>query len=153
MKKYLVSILLAISVGLFFGKFMLSLYKNPSNIISVMSDSFKVYFLGVGIYDTEEEMKKEASSFPYYIYMIENNKYSVYIGMTRTDDNLKRIEDYYKDKGYFINVREERVDNTDFLTVLDQYDILLSSSNDNSIIDGICGQILTKYEELVLNGI
>ena len=56
-KKYIFSILSAIVIGLAFGKFMLKQYQNPKNIIPVMSSPFKVFFLELGVYDSEVEMK------------------------------------------------------------------------------------------------
>lgn len=153
MKKYIYSSLLAIIIGLAFGKFMLSQYKNPNNIIPVMSSSFKVYFLELGSYDTEESMKESASLFPYYIYTLKDGKYYVYIGITRNEKNLNKIKGYYEEKGYIIGVRDYSIENDAFLTVLDQYDTLLLESDDLEIIDGVCSQVLTKYEELVLNNV
>ena len=153
MKKYIYSIFLAIIVGLAFGRLMLSQYQNPNNIIPVLSNSFKAYFLELGSYNTEEDMKENTVSFPYYIYMLKEGKYYVYIGITRNDDNLNKIKGYYEEKGYLLTVREYKVENEAFLTVLEQYDTLLGESNDLSIIDGVCSQILTKYEELVLNNV
>lgn len=150
MKKYIYSIFLAILVGLAFGKFMLSQYQNPSSIISVMSNSFKVYFLELGVYDDEQQVKVATAEFPYYIYMLKDGKYYVYIGITQNETNLEKIKGYYEEKGYIITVRNYEIDNDAFLTVLSQYDTLLLESDDISIIDGVCSQVLTKYEELVL---
>lgn len=153
MKKYIYSIFLAILVGLAFGKFMLNQYQNPNSIIPVISNSFKIYFLELGSYDSEEQMKKSTSEFPYYIYMLKNGKYYVYIGITKNEENLEKIKGYYEEKGYVITVRDYKIENEAFLTVLEQYDTLLLESEDASIIEGVCSQVLTKYEELVLKDV
>ena len=153
MKKYIYSILLAILVGITFGKFMLSQYQNPNSIIPVISDSFKIYFIELGSYNTEVQMKEGTSGFPYYIYMLQDGKYYVYIGITKNEKNLNKIQGYYQEKGYSVNVREYKVDNEAFLTVLEQYDTLLEESDEQAIIDGVCSQVLTKYEELVLKNV
>ncbi len=153
MKKYIFSILLAVIIGLVFGKFMLNQYQNLNNIIPVMSNPFNTYFLELGVYNSEAEMNENTIKFPYYIYMTKDNKYYVYIGITKNENNLNRIKGYYEEKGYVINVREYEIENEAFLVVLEQYDNLLSGSTDDSIIDGVCSQILSKYEELVLKNV
>lgn len=153
MKKYIISILFATVIGFGFGKFMITQYQNPSNIIPVMLNSYKAFFLELGIYDTEAQMNENTINFPYYIYMIKDDKYYVYISITGNENNLNKLKGYYEEKGYIINVREYEIDNEAFLTILNQYDNLLLQSNDNSIIDSISSQILNKYEEVVLNDV
>ena len=118
MKKYIYSSILAIIIGLAFGKFMLSQYKNPNSIIPVISSSFKVYFLELGSYKTEESMKENTSGFPYYIYTLKDGSYYVYIGITGNEENLNKIKGYYEEKGYIISVREFKVENEIFSTYL-----------------------------------
>ena len=132
---------------------MLSLYQNPNDIIPVMGQAFKIKFLELGTYDTEEEMKEDTVKFPYYIYMLKDNKYSVYIAITKNEENLNRIKGYYEEKGYITNVREFKVDNEAFLVILEEYDNLLKESEDDTIIDAVCSQVLIKYEELVLKNV
>ena len=67
--------------------------------------------------------------------------------------NLTKIKGYYEEKGYIISVREFNVENDAFLTMLEQYDTLLLESDDLEIIDGLCSQVLTKYEEMVLKNV
>ena len=58
---------------------------------------------------------------------------------------------YFKNLGYDLYVKEFTVENTNFIEVLNQYEELLKQTNDEKTIASICGQILSKYEELVLN--
>ena len=132
---------------------MLNQYPNSSNIIPVISTSSKPFFLELGVYESEEEMNENTINFPYYIYMKRDNKYYVYIAITKNEENLKRMKGYYEEKGYVINVKEYEIESDAFLTVLEQYDNLLSESSDDSIIDGVASQILSKYEELVLKDV
>lgn len=152
-KKYIFSILSAITIGLIFGKFMLKQYENPKNIIPVISSPFKAFFLELGVYDSELEMQENTIKFPFYIYTLKDNKYYVYIGITRNEQNLNKIKGYYENKGYVISVREFEIDNDSFITVLEQYDNLLLESSDDATIDAVCSQVLGKYEELVLKNV
>ena len=64
---------------------------------------------------------------------------------------MNKIKGYYKEKGYNTYVKEISISNDNFITVLEQYDILLSESSDLQVIETICSQVLNKYEELVLH--
>ena len=75
------------------------------------------------------------------------------ITITKNENNLNRIKGYYEQKGYVINVKQYEIENEAFMIVLEQYDNLLAESTDDSIIDGVCSQVLSKYEELVLKNV
>ena len=75
--------------------------------------------------------------------------YYTYIGISNNRDNALKIQKYYKSIGYDTYIKEKMTDNKSFITVLKQYDQLLSSTNDDNTIKVICNQILAKYEELV----
>ena len=81
----------------------------------------------------------------------ENNMYYSYIGITKNKKNLAKLQDFYNSAGYDIYVREIFVSNLSFLTVLDQYDMLLNETTDKTVIKSIENQVINKYEELVLN--
>lgn len=142
MKKNMFPILLCLMIGFLMGNFIFNQYKKKTNVVSLTGEN--LYFLSIGSYKTKEEMKKELSNFTYYIYRKENDSYYAYIGITKDLDNLKKLKGFYKNKGYIISEKKIFVSNIAFLTVLEQYDMLLKS-NDN--IEAIESQVLSKYEE------
>ena len=71
MKKYIGSIVLSIIFGIYLGMFVLNQYKDL-NVISVFDYYDSLFFLQSGVYSSEESMKDEMSSFPYYIYDIDD---------------------------------------------------------------------------------
>ena len=89
--------------------------------------------------------------FTHYIYNVEDNMYYTYIGITKNKKNAEKIKEHYKNKGYDTYIKEKITDNKKFLTVLGQYDELLSKTNEEETIAVICNQVLSKYEELVNN--
>lgn len=146
--KNIFPVVLCILIGFFMGNFMFSQYKKDTDLVSLTGEN--LYFLQSGVYSSEDSMKKSMDSFPYYIYTKENNMYYSYVGIVKTKENLEKLKEYYKTLGYDIYVREIFVSNISFLTVLDQYELLLSETTDTKIIKSICNQILSKYEELVM---
>ena len=131
------------------GKFILNQYSD-FNVFPVSFGYDDVYFLEKGVYDNEDIMRENMSSFNYYIYDIEKDGYHTYLGITKKRENALKVKEYYAKKGYDIYIRENSIKNDKFISVLNQYDILLSESSDDTI-DGICNQILSSYEELVIN--
>ncbi len=150
MKKYMMTFLAALIIGLVIGRFVLNQYTFEGRIVSTFNTGEKVYFIQQGVYSSRENMESGTKTLPYYIYNIEDNKYYVYIGITENNENADKIKGYYDDLGYITYVKEFNISNNDFMTVLRQYDSLLKESNDSEVIGTICSQVLNKYEELVL---
>lgn len=150
MKKYFFPVLMALIVGVILGRFILNQYEFEGKIIPVGSKSKNAYFIQQGVYSSKESMQENLSDFPYYIYSIKEDRYYVYIGITLLEENLEKIKGYYEEKGYITYVKELTINNEDFITILEQYDNLLQNSDDEEVISTICSQVLSKYEELVL---
>lgn len=147
--KNIFPVVLCILVGFFMGTFLLRQYDIKTD--SVMLSGENVYFLQTGVFSNEESMKEAMKNTSYYIYTKENNMYYSYIGITKNKKNLEKLKGYYNKEGYDIYEREIFISNISFLTVLNQYDNLLKETDDNKIINSIENQVLSKYEELVLN--
>ena len=87
-----------------------------------------------------------------YIYNEINNKFYVYIGITNDKDNLVKLTNYFSKLGYNVYTEEFLVTNSRFLEVLKNYDSILNNTDDDVVIASISSQVLTKYEEIVVNG-
>lgn len=149
MRRYLGSVLVALVVGCFLGKFMLNQY-GDFEVVSLTTNSDDLYFLQQGVYSSIESMKENMIDISYYIYNLEDDGYHTYVGITKNYENALKIEGFFEEKGYDIYIRVIGVSNSDFITVVEQYDKLFNESSGDMIGD-ICGQVLSSYEELVLN--
>ena len=153
MKKNIETIVVCIAVGFLMGQFMFNQYKKEKSMQTtpVVQLEETLYFLQQGVYSNIENMQKNLTDFEYYIYTENNGKYYVYIGITKSKENMEKLKGYFNQKGYDIYVKQISVKNTAFLEVLDQYEQLLKGTNDAKTIEAACTQILAKYEELVNN--
>lgn len=151
MKKYIMPILSALLVGFLLAKFMIDQYDKKENLKTVFNSYETLYFIQQGVYSTKESMEKNMSDFAYYIYNIENDKYYTYIGITKTKENSDKLKGFYEKLGYITYIKEINVDNIGFIEILNQYDQLLETTEDENTIKAICSQVLSKYEELILN--
>lgn len=151
MKKIIIPILLAAIIGFGLGYFMVRQYDGLRTIIPVNAESKPLYFVQQGVYSTLENVQNNTTDFPNYIYQLEDGKYYVYIAITKSEENAKKIKEYYAEKGYVTYIKQIKIKNQEFINNLEQYDALLSQTTDTSTIPTICTQILTKYKELVQN--
>lgn len=152
MKKYGLTIILAVITGLFLSKLFFSQYKDAKDLKTVFNNGETLYFARQGIYSSLDSVKENTMNLSYYIYTMVDDKYYVYYGITKDLENYDKIAGNLKSLGYD-NYREEiNVSSTSFIETLEQYDMLLKETSDNTIIKAICAQVLASYEELVLNG-
>lgn len=150
--KFLFPLISAIVIGFLLGKFMFNQYDSKSKIKTVFNDKGeKVYFLQQGVYSSKENMEKNTASFDSYIYDLIDDKYYVYVGITKNEQNVEKLQGFFKDMGYIIYVKEFNIDNVSFLESLENFDTMLSNTDSNKTIKSITSQILSKYEELVQN--
>lgn len=152
MKKNLIIVLCAIAIGFFMGKTFLEQYEGYNGIKVTSSSGEILYFIKYGEYETLEEMESETISLSNYIYNEVNDKYYVYIGITKNKDNLIKLNNYFNSLGYIVYTEEFLVTNESFLKMLENYDSILANTDDSVVISSISNQILTKYEECVING-
>lgn len=144
-------IILCIICGGLMGKFMLEQYDQNEKSEMSFLESTTVYYVQQGVYSSKESMENSMNNISYYIYSEQDGKYYAYIGMTGKKENTDKLSNYFKGLGYDVYIKEFTIENSAFLEVLSQYDLMLQNTDDANTISAICAQVLGKYEELVLN--
>ena len=151
MKKYLLTFLLALVIGFFLSIFFIKQYDNYAGFkISRMGT--ELYFIQYGVFSSLESMEKETIELENYVYNIDNDMYYVYVGITKNEQNANKIMSYYKNLGYDTILKQYDISNDNFLEEVENYDNILLSTEDQTAIASLINQILTKYEEVVING-
>ena len=148
MKKYLFPIFVSLILGTFMAYFIIRQYEDMP-ALAVSSEAETLYYIQRGVYTDMNGMTDSMKDFTHYIYNVEDNQYYAYIGITTSKENALKIQNYYKSLGYDTFLKGKITDNDDFISILKQYDELLSKTDDNESIKVICNQVLAKYEELV----
>ena len=151
MKKYLFTFLLAIIIGFFLSTFFIKQYDSFTGI-KVSGVGETLYFVQYGVFSSIESMENETITLENYVYNINDNMYYVYVGITKKEDNANKIVDYYKSLGYPTIIKKFEITNSKFLEELTNYDSILSSTTDKTVIASLISQALSKYEEVVING-
>ncbi len=148
MKKTIFPIILSLCIGSILSYIIISGYDEIDTPV-FSKGTQKVYYLRKGIYTTKENMENEMKDFSHYIYNVEDNKYHSYIAISKNKKNMQKIKDFYEKMSYNTYVETKITDNKEFLTVLGQYDEVLSKTDDTNAIKTIVNQVLAKYEEMV----
>lgn len=144
---FIVPIICSILLGWFFGNFI---YNQYSSISQEYKKSETIYFLQQGVYADDQVLKKNISNLESYTTIEDNDKYYVYIGITNNYEDALKIKDVYKEQGYNLYIKEDKINNEFFINDLKQYSTLLKSTNDFSKLNSILKVILASYEENVL---
>ena len=148
MKKYLFPIFVSLILGVFMAYFIIRQYEDMPTL-AVSAEAETLYYIQRGVYNDMDSMTNSMKDFTHYIYNVEDNQYYAYIGITTNKENALKIQNYYKTLGYDTFLKDKITDNDDFISILKQYDELLTKTDDNESIKVICNQVLAKYEELV----
>ena len=147
MKKTIIYFFIAILIGIILSKYIFNTYEEE--VLASNTDK-TVYLFQYQAYKDKDVMLENAKALENYFYYKENNIYHVIIGISEDKNNLDKIKKAYNVTAD-IYIKEKKIDNNEFLTNLEEYDKLVSSTNDSNTIVTAEKQIMAKYKELILN--
>ena len=150
MKKKILSILFAIIIGLLIGKVIISKYDN-NTIITAKTFDNEVYAIFYGSYNSLKEVDENTKEVDKYIYIEETNVYYVYLALTKSRENAIKFKDIYKHLSNKVSIVKINIDNNEFILNLEEYEKLLSETNDKNSLMIIENQILACYFDTVVN--
>jgi len=143
-----VPIICAVLLGYLCASFIFNQYGVNS---FVFNDDGNVYLLQCGAYTTKEASEKEIEGIAEKITVKEGEKYYSYIGMTADSEIAKSIQNMYKEKGIDIYVKSSYLENDDFISQLNQYDVLLEASKNIEEVNSVLKTVLATFDEFILN--
>ena len=144
--KNFIIILFIIIFGVYLGSYLYSSYLNKNKD---KANLYKIYLLEYGVYNSFDSMDENGKNIENYFYYSDQKGYHILLGITENKKIINKIGESYENISN-INIREDYVDNMEFIESLKQYDNLILKSNKTEILQAE-KQILSKYEELVLN--
>lgn len=147
MKKTMIVSLVSIILGALSAMLLNSTYKEK--LINTFSEGKTYYFIQEGVYSSKEIMTENTKDIQVKTVDTLNNKQYVYLGITRDNNNAKKIKDIYEKKGYQIYIKEQNLSNEEFYNNVTQFDILVNSTDKASEILTIEEVVLANYEELI----
>jgi len=148
MKKTFLLIIIALVSGSLLGKLTFEKYEKTEKVVNYKTN---LYMLKINSYNTKEEMNSSITNFDRYIYIEENNKVTAYVAISTSLKNIEKIKDIYYKKNINLSVEQVLIDNDEFIQNLNEYEKLLDLSDDEKSLLMIQNQILSCYEQMVVN--
>lgn len=135
------ALLIVMLMGIVFASFLLYKYKSKDKGIV---NTETVYLIQIGAYQNYENVVKVTKTLPNYVIIEEDGTAKIIVGITKDDNNLEKLKQNYEN----IYIREEQIDNKEFLDYLTKYDYLLNETNNSETIKEINHKVLNKYDEI-----
>lgn len=146
MKKRIFITVTLLLIGVVLGT---KIYSAKASIENVFAEGQTYYFLQEGIYSSKKIMEENIQNISPKIINYDDSKYYVYLGITKDEDNAKKIKKIYSQKGYNIYIKEVKLNNEEFYNNVTQFDLLLNNTNNSNEILKITEVVLANYEETV----
>lgn len=143
----MIPLLFAVCLGFYGAKISYEFYKLKDVITEVSHNAYAIQY---GVYTNPETLTSILSDLDNYVVSMEDGKYYVYLGFTTDYKNLSKIRKMYKENGTEVYVRELYIDNIEFVSSLEQYDVLLESVTGEEDIISVNKAILSSYDEIIL---
>lgn len=147
MKKTIYYAVFFILVGAFFGRY----FHDNIQALGVFNTKDSYYFIQEGVYSSKELLNENTKSINNKAIINQNGKYYVYVGITRDLEIAQIVKSIYEKLGYQTYIKEVDFNNNEFANNLEQFDLLIKSSDSDEDILTIEEVILSNYEEIVQN--
>ena len=138
----------AIFLGAVLGNFLFEQYKLEDK--SVVTEVNSIYFIMEGSYGTLEQAKEATKDIEVKLITKEDANYVVYLAITKSNDNLEKLEKIYEDLKLNTTIKKMSIDNEEFLATLEQMDLLIDKTTSQDEILAVNEVVLANYQEFVL---
>ena len=146
MKKILFKIILFIGIGFSLGEII---FGKKIETIKQLANKETYYFLQEGIYNNKKLLKENCKYLNDKIIEKRNDKYYVFIAITKDPAILNKLKDIYEKAGINTIIIQKNISSNSFSENLDQLDYLIKNTEDNEQILLIEKVILANYEEMI----
>lgn len=146
-RSVIIPLLFAVALGFYGAKIAYEFYQVKKE---VTTRTFNAYALQYGVYSNANTLEKNLANLDDYVVTQEDGKYYIYLGFTTNYKNLAKIRELYENKNMEVYTKEIYIDNSEFVSSLEQFDVLLESANKESDIISVNEAILSSYDEIIL---
>ena len=145
MKKIIIKGIFFVAIGFFIGQF---LFGEKIELIKKLQKGDTYYFLEEGVYSNYNNIQNNINAYRKIIEN-KNNKYHVYIGITRDKKVLEKLKKIYKEDNINVSVKEINLYSQEFKNNVEQFDLLIKQTKDNSQILTIEEVVIANYQEII----
>ena len=111
------------------------------------------YFIQEGVYSSKSIMEENIKNMDLKVVDEIDNKYYVYLGITKDESIAKRLKEIYESQGYQIYIKEVSLSNEEFNNNVTQFDLLINATTSEKEILTIEKVVLANYEEIIKKNI
>lgn len=144
-KNFWIPLTIAIVLGFVSAQIVYSTYRN-----NLSSSSYNAYLLQIASFENIDSISSDMKNNTDYLIVNENNMYNVYVGITTDLSNANKIKNIYEKKNIEVYIKPTVINNIEFVSNLEQYDLLLSEVENEDNLISISDVVLSSYEEIVL---
>lgn len=148
MKKLIILSIFFLTIGIILGT---KIYSATTSLENVFAEGTTYYFLQEGVYSSEEIIQENTENINVKLIDFQDDKFYVYLGITKDEKNAKKIKQIYTEKGYDIYIKEQKLLNEEFSSNVTQFDLLISNTSNSEEILTITEVVLANYEEIIKN--
>lgn len=147
MKKYIITIIMAIVVGVVFGIwYFKDVKKDVADALSISDNSANAF--QVGVYHNYDNAVAEQSKYDNAVIIPDGEFYRVYIGLSKEGKETEFLKEYFDSKNYYYYIKRVEIPTTFVDSFVNYQEVLLNTDE----IDLINKKILEEYSES-LNGV
>lgn len=146
-KKIFYSIIILIT-GIIVGR---NIYLSKST--QTFSNKDIYYFIQEGVYSSKSIMEENIKNMDLKVVDELDNKYYVYLGITKDESIAKKLKKIYESQGYQIYIKEVSLSNEEFNNNVTQFDLLINATTSEKEILTIEKVVLANYEEIIKKNI
>lgn len=144
-KNFWIPLTIAIVLGFISAQIVYSTYRN-----NLSSSSYNAYLLQIASFENVDSISSDMKDNADYLIVNENNMYNVYVGITTDLSNANKIKNIYGKKDIEVYIKPTVINNIEFVSNLEQYDLLISEVENEDNLISISDVVLSSYEEIVL---
>lgn len=144
-KNFWIPLTIAIVLGFISAQIVYSTYRN-----NLSSSSYNAYLLQIASFENVDSISGDMKDNADYLIVNENNMYNVYVGITTDLSNANKIKNIYEKKDIEVYIKPTVINNIEFVSNLEQYDLLISEVENEDNLISISDVVLSSYEEIVL---
>lgn len=141
--KIIFPITLSIFIGILCGRTVFSQYRG--NIQEVVVNTEPIYLLQQGVYSSVESMEENTMSLSDYLYVKQDDKYYVYLGITGNKELADKLKNNYSNVDIY--VKENNISNQGLILKIRENDKTIQEESDKKNLLSLSKKSLEIYEE------
>ena len=145
MKKMFISSIFFIIIGFLLGNFIFTNQDFFKNIKT--TDTY--YILQEGVYTDKTLLNSNLNKLKQKTIDYYNEKYHVYVGITKDLEVYEKLKTIYEKNGYKIFQKQKNIKSLEFSSNVSQFDFLIKQTDEEDEILTIEEVVLANYDEIL----